>query len=196
MSDASIAPAACQASTFCCSPPGRRRSWQPSRATMPIPSSAACSLRLECVDEPGPRTRRRRDDHDRRLGGLRRPSTAARVDRLGAIRGSSRARQWHEGGEHDRDGEPLGKSGSAGWIDYRLPDGVACRDWTELAPRGDVHPGEPLTVAVGGTCGHAVSTKKTAVALGLPARVARLRPPPLFRLWRSHRRTMPSSTVT
>nr|WP_172685232.1 hypothetical protein [Methylobacterium oryzae]AGO88429.1 protein of unassigned function [Methylobacterium oryzae CBMB20] len=91
---------------------------------------------------------------------------------------------------------PSGKSGSAGWIDYRLPDGVACRDWTELAPRGDVHPGEPLTVAVGGTCGHAVSTKKRLwpwayllASLGFALH-------PLFRLWRSHRRTMPSSTVT
>lgn len=52
------------------------------------------------------------------------------------------------------------KGGTWGTIDYRLPNGAQCHDWTELAPNGVVHPGEPLTVAVGETCGHPVSSKK------------------------------------
>jgi hypothetical protein len=52
------------------------------------------------------------------------------------------------------------KNHTWGTIDYRLPSGVQCHDWTELAPNGIVQAGEPLDVAVGQTCGHPVSTKK------------------------------------
>ncbi|MCJ2075990.1 hypothetical protein MKK68_10020 [Methylobacterium sp. E-016] len=52
------------------------------------------------------------------------------------------------------------KNHTWGTIDYRLPNGAYCHDWTELAPNGVVHIGEPLTVAVEQICGHPVSSKK------------------------------------
>lgn len=52
------------------------------------------------------------------------------------------------------------KGGSFGWVDYQLPNGAICHDWTKLAPHGVVHPGKPLSLAVDGRCGHPVSTKK------------------------------------
>lgn len=53
-----------------------------------------------------------------------------------------------------------GKTMASGTIAYRLPDGIDCLDWTELGPNSEVHPGEQLAVAVSGSCGHPVSTKK------------------------------------
>lgn len=53
-----------------------------------------------------------------------------------------------------------GKNKASGWVDYHLPSGVSCHDWTELAPNGVVHPGETILLAVGSKCGHPVSSKK------------------------------------
>ena len=53
------------------------------------------------------------------------------------------------------------KSLASGMVVYSLPDGEVCRDWTELGPNSDVHPGEALVLSVDDMCGHPVSTKKT-----------------------------------
>jgi hypothetical protein len=83
-----------------------------------------------------------------------------------------------------------GKNTSSGMVVYRLPDGLECRDWAELGPNGAVHPGEPLTVAVDGSCGHPVSTKRRlAPWLYVCLCLGTLLYPPFF-MWRSHRRRM------
>ncbi|MCJ2086097.1 hypothetical protein MKK88_08835 [Methylobacterium sp. E-005] len=53
-----------------------------------------------------------------------------------------------------------GKSTASGWIDYSLPNGIGCHDWTELAPKGSVRPGDDIIVAVDRVCGHPVSRIK------------------------------------
>ena len=52
-----------------------------------------------------------------------------------------------------------GKNTASGWVDYRLPNGTACHNWTELAPKGSIRPGEYIIVAVDRTCGHPVSKR-------------------------------------
>lgn len=53
-----------------------------------------------------------------------------------------------------------GKNTASGWIDYSLPNGIGCHDWTELAPKGSVRPGDDIIVAIDRVCGHPVSRKK------------------------------------
>lgn len=53
-----------------------------------------------------------------------------------------------------------GKSMASGIVDYRLPTGENCRDYTELGPNSDIHAGEEISLAAGESCGHPVSAKK------------------------------------
>lgn len=54
-----------------------------------------------------------------------------------------------------------GKNTASGWVDYNLPSGTACHDWTELAPNGSIRPGDYIIVAVDRTCGHPVSKRNS-----------------------------------
>ena len=83
------------------------------------------------------------------------------------------------------------KGGTWGTISYRLPNGPHCNDWTEFAPNGVVRLGDLLTVAVGQTCGHSVSTKKRLLPWVYLCLCVGGVLYPLYVAWETSRRTVP-----